>query len=84
MDWIKRVVIGYNFCPFAERPLRENILQVSVVRGNVNEYIAGAVVYELIARSSESQPGTTIMILSEYYVRDFERYMLLVQMVWFK
>ena len=33
MDWIERVVIGYNLCPFAERPLKENRLRISVVRG---------------------------------------------------
>ena len=33
MGWIcKEVVIGYKVCPFAEKPLRENKLYISVVR----------------------------------------------------
>lgn len=81
MEWIKRVVIGYNLCPFAERPLRENKLKVSVVRGNDDEYVAGAVVYELISRSDDIHPGTTIVIAPEYYPDDFYRYISLVQFI---
>ena len=36
-------------------------------------------VYELIARSSESKPGTTVVVAPEYHPDDFERYMSLVQ-----
>jgi len=79
LDWIKRVVIGYNFCPFAERPLKENKLKISVVRGNDDENVAAAVAYELIARSDESHPGTTIVVAPDYYPEDFTSYMTLVQ-----
>ena len=48
LNWIKKVVIGYNLCPFANQPLQEDKLKVSVVRGNDDEYVAGAVIYELI------------------------------------
>jgi len=81
MDWIKKVVIGYNLCPFADRPLKENKLKVSVVRGNDGQQVAGAVVYELIARSDESQSGTTIVIAPEFHPDDFEQYMSLVQLI---
>lgn len=79
MDWIKKVVIGYNLCPFAERPLRENKLKVSVVRGNNDQHVAAAVVYELIARSD--QPGTTVVVAPEYYPDDFRKYFSLVQLL---
>mmetsp|Transcript_50635 Transcript_50635/g.107898 ORF Transcript_50635/g.107898 Transcript_50635/m.107898 type:complete len:331 (+) Transcript_50635:73-1065(+) len=81
MDWIKRVVIGYNLCPFAERPLREDRLRVSVVRGDDDEHVAGAVVYELVARSHESRPGTTVVVAPEYHPGDFKRYISLVQFI---
>ncbi|KAL7532222.1 hypothetical protein ACHAXR_004497 [Thalassiosira sp. AJA248-18] len=81
LDWIKKVVIGYNLCPFAERPLREDKLKVSVVRGSDDEYVASAVVYELIARSEESQSGTTVVVAPEYYPDDFVGYMNLVQWI---
>ena len=49
MDWIERVVVGLHFGPFAERPLREDGLKVTVVRGDDDERVAAAVAYELMA-----------------------------------
>lgn len=81
LDWIKKVVIGLNLCPFAERPLRENKLKVSVVRGSDDEYVAAAVVYELISRSDVKHEGTTVVVAPDFYPDDFERYMDLVQYI---
>ena len=81
LNWIKKVVIGLNLCPFAEKPLRQNQLKVSVVRGDDDETVAAAVVYELISRSAEKQHGTTVVVAPEYYPDDFERYMDLVQYI---
>ncbi|KAL7435837.1 hypothetical protein ACHAXM_004880 [Skeletonema potamos] len=81
LNWIKQVVIRLNLCPFAERPLRENKVKVSVVRGNDDEFVAAAVVYELISRSDEQHEGTTIVVAPEFYPDDFERYMDLVQYI---
>jgi uncharacterized protein len=74
-------VIGHNLCPFADRTIRENKLKVSVVRGNDDQHVAAAVVYELIARSDESQHGTTVVCAPEFYPDDFNRYMSLVQLL---
>ena len=81
LNWIKKVVIGLNLCPFAEKPLRQDQLKVSVVRGDDDETVAAAVVYELISRSAEKQHGTTVVVAPEYYPDDFERYMDLVQYI---
>ena len=81
IEWIKKVVIGYNLCPFADQTIRENKLKVSVVRGNDDQNVAAAVVYELIARSDESQHGTTVVCAPEFYPDDFHRYMSLVQLL---
>jgi len=81
LNWIKKVVIGLNLCPFAEKPLRQNQLKVIVVRGDDDETVAAAVVYELISRSDEKQDGTTVVVAPEFYPDDFERYMDLVQYI---
>ena len=78
LDWIKKVVIGYNLCPFAKTPLSEGRLKVSVVRGDDDEKVAGAVAYELIARSAEHNVGTSVVVAPEYHPTDFEGYMSLV------
>jgi hypothetical protein len=77
MNWIRKVVIGYNLCPFAAQPLRENRLNVSIVRGNDPELIAATVLHEMIFHLEK--PGTTVVVAPEYYPDDFELYMSLVQ-----
>ncbi|KAL3790047.1 hypothetical protein HJC23_011403 [Cyclotella cryptica] len=77
LEWIRRVVIGYNLCPFAEKPLREDKLKLSVVRGNDTESIASTVLYEMIMQTE--RPGTTVVIAPEFFPDDFEEYMALVQ-----
>jgi hypothetical protein len=77
MDWIRKVVIGYNLCPFAAQPLRENRLNITVVRGDDPEWIASTVLHEMIYHSEK--PGTTVVVAPEYYPEDFELYMSLVQ-----
>ena len=77
MDWIRKVVIGYNLCPFAEKPLRENKLYISVVRGDDPQLVAATVLHEMIVHSEK--PGTAIVVAPEYYPEDFEQYMSLVQ-----
>jgi len=82
LAWITKVVIGYNLCPFAERPLRENKLKISVVRGDDDQTVAAAVLYELLARSDESQHGTTsVVVAPEYHPNDFNAYLSLVQFI---
>ena len=33
LQWIRQVVIGYNLCPFAEKPMRDDTLTTVIVRG---------------------------------------------------
>ena len=81
MDWIKKIVIGYNLCPFAEGPLKEDKLKISVVRGSDPEHVAGAVIYELVSRSDEMHHGTTVVVAPEFHPDDFHQYMSLVQYI---
>ena len=81
MDWIERVVVGLNFCPFAERLLREGRLKVTVARGDDGERVTTAVSYELGVRSVLSRLTTPVVVAPEYHPDDFERCMSLVQYV---
>ena len=81
LQWIRQVVIGYNLCPFAEKPMRDDTLTTIIVRGQDDEEVASAVVYELVSRSREANPGTTIVIAPDYYPTDFVAYMSLVQYI---
>jgi hypothetical protein len=55
LQWIRQVVIGYNLCPFAEKPMRDDTLTTIIVRGQDDEEVASAVVYELVSRRSRSK-----------------------------
>jgi hypothetical protein len=77
--WLKRVVIGMNLCPFAERPSREGKLKIEVVRGDDEEVIFTRVLTELIKR--QDSPGTTLLVCPECYPNDFEDYFGMVSWI---
>ena len=51
------------------------------MRGSDDEYVAAAVVYELISRSDEKHEGTTVVVAPDFYPDDFERYLDVVQYI---
>jgi len=73
MDWVKRVVVGWNLCPFADKSIRENALRLHTVRGTDEETILGAVLGEMVVR--KDMPGTTLVIAPECYPENFEKYL---------
>eukprot|EP00521_Asterionellopsis_glacialis_P016602 CAMPEP_0195295432 /NCGR_PEP_ID=MMETSP0707-20130614/17380_1 /TAXON_ID=33640 /ORGANISM="Asterionellopsis glacialis, Strain CCMP134" /LENGTH=313 /DNA_ID=CAMNT_0040356663 /DNA_START=136 /DNA_END=1074 /DNA_ORIENTATION=+ len=76
-DWLKRIVIGLNLCPFADKPFRDDKLHIKVIRGNDPEVLLGAIVYEALQRVQ--QPGTTLVVAPECFPDDFESYLEVVQ-----
>ncbi|KAL7521835.1 hypothetical protein ACHAWX_006523 [Stephanocyclus meneghinianus] len=76
MDWIHKVVIGYNLCPFAEKPIRLNIFTSTIVRGTDEDSILSTVLREMKSRTQ--RPGTTLVICPEYSPDNFETFMSLM------
>ena len=77
LSWLRRVVVGWNLCPFADRPLREGTLHVHTVRGTDGITILGAVLGEMLVR--KDIPGTTLVIAPECHPDDFEEYLSYIQ-----
>eukprot|EP00978_Attheya_sp_CCMP212_P000408 scaffold805_cov45-Attheya_sp.AAC.4 len=77
MDWIQRVVVGLNLCPFADKPMRQNKLKAMVVRGTDPLAIATAIVEEMLIRTDS--PGTTVIISPDFFPHDFSSYLNFVQ-----
>jgi hypothetical protein len=75
MHWIDKVVIGYNLCPFAEKPRRSNQLTSTTVRGCNLDPILSTLLKELKSRSQ--RPGTTLVITPDFHPDDFEKFMSL-------
>jgi hypothetical protein len=76
MAWVHRVVVGWNLCPFADKPLKQGKLFLHTVRGSDEETILGTVVAEMVIR--KDSPGTTLVIAPECYPNDFATYLSFV------
>ena len=68
--WIQNVVIGLNFCPFAERSMTKKQLFYELVRGDDVEEIVSSVVYHSLRRQDNA--GTTVVICPDLYPMDFQ------------
>jgi uncharacterized protein len=79
MQWLRQVVVGLNLCPFADKPLRQNAIQIAIVRGMNEERILSSVFDELLARTT--QPGTTLVVCPECHPDDFESYLYVLDLI---
>jgi len=73
LSWVKRVVIGWNLCPFADFPLKNNLLSIKVVRGDDDAAVLAAITAELFSRADS--PGTTLVVAPECHPNDFISYL---------
>lgn len=80
-SWIKRVIIGMEFCPFAAKPCKEKRLHVQVVLGDDPDKIVHAVHMEMTRLQSLSPSGgsTTVIVTPDLYPLDFQRFYTFAQ-----
>ena len=69
-QWIQNVVIGLNFCPFAERSMAKKQLFFELVRGDDVNEIVSSVIYHCLRRQDNA--GTTVVICPDLYPMDFQ------------
>tara|TARA_R110001592_G_scaffold248308_1_gene510606 strand:- start:81919 stop:82473 length:555 start_codon:yes stop_codon:yes gene_type:complete len=69
IDWLKKIVIGLNFCPFARKPFESN--QVRIICDEITEEdaILELVLTELIRleETEASEIETTLIVLPKAY-----------------
>lgn len=73
MDWVQNVVIGLNFCPFAEKPFRSKQLHLEVLSGTDETEILTRVLGECLVR--QTNPGTSLMICPDLYPMRFDTFL---------
>ena len=73
MDWIQGIVIGLNFCPFAEKPLLQGKMNIVVIRGLDERNIMAQVLAECFTRQTSS--GTSLMVCPDLYPNDFTSFL---------
>ena len=75
-NWVRRVVIGLNLCPFAEKPFKgisDGKMKFEVIRGQDEEEIIRQVLAECFVRTAK--PGTSLLICPDLYPSDFESFL---------
>jgi hypothetical protein len=74
-EWIEKVVIGLELCPFAAQPLREGRIRIQVSDARSAEALAADLASEL--RRLDREPATaleTTLLVHPRVLRDFEDY----------
>lgn len=68
-NWIKQVVIGLNFCPFARKPVEDKRVNIVIEHTSKDDDILEIVLRELLRleNTSNEQLETTLIVLPDAY-----------------
>jgi hypothetical protein len=75
--WIKSVVIGCNFCPFASKVLLKNSIRYITLPGATIEKVLESLSAEVQILDKDVETETTLIILPDHF-EDFKTYLDLV------
>lgn len=76
--WLKEVVIGFGFCPFAAKPFLENKIRIKVVPENAIHLHPNIVLEEIIFLENNPETETTLIVFSEAY-EQFSAYLTMLR-----
>lgn len=79
LDWLQRVVIGLNLCPFADKPFKDGNMHVEVIDGSDQVEILARVLAECFVR--QSKPGTSLMVCPELFPSNFDAFLEVYNML---
>jgi hypothetical protein len=79
-QWVRRVVVGLNLCPFAEKPARERLLQIVTVRASMPALLPWRTVAEM-ERLVAAGVGTTLVVCPGCHPHDFGAYLTVLEQV---
>ena len=75
--WLQEVVIGYNFCPFAQREFDGGRVRYQVFEGRKSKGAIAVLLDELHFLDQHDETETTLLILADGW-RDFYDYLALL------
>jgi hypothetical protein len=75
--WIRKVVVGCNFCPFAARPLQQHLVHYEVEVSTNTDVCVDAFLKEMVRLDQEPQIETSFLIFSNAF-KEFEDYLDMV------
>ena len=73
-EWVKEVVIGHNFCPFAKKDVEKQRLRTVVCNSSSHSDVLSFVLDELHMLDQSDDVETTLILLSNGF-EDFEDYL---------
>jgi hypothetical protein len=77
--WIKDVVIGLNFCPFANKEYINDTIRYQISNSKDMSEVMMQLFEECVFLDLNEETSTTLIILSEGF-QDFEEYLFLVDL----
>lgn len=86
LDWIERVVVGLDLCPFASRPLAAGSIRTLIAPGDTESVLTTVAdeLASLVAQDRAAHPTTMILLCQSDgapgIARDFEDYLDLIDM----
>ena len=88
-EWVRRVVVGLNLCPFAAKPLADEHLFITVVRGDdLEDILRHILVQSLVFVEDDDDddtentiPGTALVVCPDLVPHDFHEYLNVLTMV---
>lgn len=74
-EWLEKVVIGLNLCPFAAKPQRNKQIKIAVVEGQDDQEVMESIITELtlLEKSDVADLETTIVVTPNHFL-DFDDY----------
>lgn len=74
-EWLEKVVIGLNLCPFAAKPQRNKQIKIEVCEGRDDQSVMECIITELtlLENSDVSDLETTIVVTPNHFL-DFDDY----------
>lgn len=77
--WIKDVVIGLNFCPFANKEYKNDTIRYQVSNSKDMSEVLMQLIEECEFLDLNEETSTTLLILSEGF-QDFDEYLFIVDL----
>ena len=77
--WIKEVIIGLNFCPFAKREFNRNSIRYAVIDAMTLDVCLEALIDESILLDSDESIETSLLIFT-HAVSDFDQFLDFIEL----
>lgn len=78
-NWIRDIVIGQNFCPFAAQPFNADAIRYVLLGGNEMRKVLVCLMHEIIFLDQHTEIETTLIILTNGF-QAFNKYLDMIDL----